>query len=100
MPAPISVRDLRKSYGKLLAVDGVTFAVERGELAAREQLRTFAPCTGSAPSADAMLGVVGLEDQEGTRTGKLSRGGQAQCLSIACALEDVFLGLTGREYRA
>jgi ABC-2 type transport system ATP-binding protein len=32
-----------------------------------------------------MLGVVGLEDQAGTRTEKLS-GGQAQRLSIACAL--------------
>ena len=32
-----------------------------------------------------MLGVVGLEEQAGTRTEKLS-GGQAQRLSIACAL--------------
>jgi ABC-2 type transport system ATP-binding protein len=32
-----------------------------------------------------MLGVVGLEEQGGTRTEKLS-GGQAQRLSIACAL--------------
>jgi ABC-2 type transport system ATP-binding protein len=31
MPATILVRDLRKSYGKVLAVDGVTFEVERGE---------------------------------------------------------------------
>ncbi len=31
MPATISVRDLRKSYGKVTAVDGVTFEVERGE---------------------------------------------------------------------
>jgi len=146
MPAPILVRDLRKSYGQVLAVDGVTFEVARGEffgilgpngagktttleiieglrepdggevtvlgkrpwprdpsllpligvqlqassffeqLTAREQLRTFASLYGiGAQRADAMLGVVGLEDQAGIRTEKLS-GGQAQRLSIACAL--------------
>ena len=146
MPATISVRDLRKSYGQVAAVDGVTFAVEQGEffgilgpngagktttleiieglrepdggevtvlgrkpwprnpallpligvqlqassffelLTAREQLRTFASLYGvSAQRADAMLGVVGLEDQAGIRAEKLS-GGQAQRLSIACAL--------------
>ena len=146
MPATISVRDLRKSYGQVVAVDGVTFEVEQGEffgilgpngagktttleiveglrepdsgevtvlgrrpwprnpallpligvqlqassffelLTAREQLRTFASLYGiSAQRADAMLAVVGLEDQAGTRTEKLS-GGQAQRLSIACAL--------------
>jgi ABC-2 type transport system ATP-binding protein len=146
MPATISVRDLRKAYGQVAAVDGVTFAVERGEffgilgpngagktttleiieglrepdggevtvlgrrpwprnpallpligvqlqgssffelLTAREQLRTFASLYGvSAQRADAMLAVVGLEDQAGIRAEKLS-GGQAQRLSIACAL--------------
>ena len=146
MPATISVRDLHKSYGQVVAVDGVTFTVEQGEffgilgpngagktttleiieglrepdsgevtvlgrrpwprnpellpligvqlqassffelLTAREQLRTFASLYGiSAQRADAMLAVVGLEDQASTRTEKLS-GGQAQRLSIACAL--------------
>jgi ABC-2 type transport system ATP-binding protein len=146
MPATISVRDLRKSYGQVVAADGVTFAVEQGEffgilgpngagktttleimeglrepdggevtvlgrrpwprnpallpligvqlqassffelLTAREQLRTFASLYGvSAQRADAMLGVVGLKDQAGIRAEKLS-GGQAQRLSIACAL--------------
>jgi ABC-2 type transport system ATP-binding protein len=146
MPATISVRDLRKSYGQVAAVDGVTFEVQQGEffgilgpngagktttleiieglrepdsgevtvlgrrpwprnpellpligvqlqassffelLTAREQLRTFASLYGiSAQRADAMLAVVGLEDQASTRTEKLS-GGQAQRLSIACAL--------------
>ncbi len=146
MPTTISVRDLRKSYGTVHAVDGVSFEVEQGEffgilgpngagktttleiieglreadggevivlgrhpwprdhallpqigvqlqassffelLTAREQLRTFASLYGvSAARADAMLGVVGLEDQADTRTEKLS-GGQAQRLSIACAL--------------
>jgi ABC-2 type transport system ATP-binding protein len=146
VPATISVRDLRKSYGAVRAVDGVSLEVEQGEffgilgpngagktttleiieglreadsgevtvldrhpwprdrsllpqigvqlqassffelLTAREQLRTFASLYGvSARRADAMLGVVGLEDQAGTRTEKLS-GGQAQRLSIACAL--------------
>ena len=146
MPATLSVRDLHKSYGQVVAVDGVTFEVEQGEffgilgpngagktttleiveglrepdsgevtvlgrrpwprnpallpligvqlqassffelLTAREQLRTFASLYGiSAQRADAMLAVVGLEDQAGTRTEKLS-GGQAQRLSIACAL--------------
>ena len=146
VPATISVRDLRKSYGPVKAVDGVSFDVERGEffgilgpngagktttleiveglrqadggtvsvlglppwprnpallprigvqlqassfferLTAREQLQTFAMLYKvPASRADAMLGVVGLEDQAGTRTEKLS-GGQAQRLSIACAL--------------
>jgi ABC-2 type transport system ATP-binding protein len=146
VPTTISVRDLRKSYGDLRAVDGVTFEVERGEffgilgpngagktttleiieglrrpdggevsvlgmtpwprnpallprmgvqlqassffehLTAREQLRTFAALYGiPAERADAMLEVVGLTDMAATRTEKLS-GGQAQRLSIACAL--------------
>lgn len=146
MTAAISVRDLRKSYGSLRAVDGVTFEVEPGEffgilgpngagktttleiieglrepdsgevsvlgmspwprnpallprigvqlqassfferLTAREQLRTFADLYGvPARRADEMLDVVGMADVAGTRTEKLS-GGQAQRLSIACAL--------------
>jgi ABC-2 type transport system ATP-binding protein len=146
VPVAISVRDLRKSYGALAAVDGVSFDVEPGEffgilgpngagktttleiieglrepdsgevsvlgmaawprnprllprigvqlqassfferLTAREQIRTFASLYGvPAAGADAMLETVGLTDQEATRTEKLS-GGQAQRLSIACAL--------------
>jgi ABC-2 type transport system ATP-binding protein len=146
VPATISVRGIRKSYGDLCAVDGVTFEVEQGEffgilgpngagktttleiieglrepddgevsvlgmapwprnpallprmgvqlqassfferLTAREQLRTFAALYGvPAGRADAMLEVVGLADMAATRTEKLS-GGQAQRLSIACAL--------------
>ncbi len=55
-------------------------------LTAREQIRTFASLYSvSAQRADAMLAVVGLQDQAGTRTEQLS-GGQAQRLSIACAL--------------
>ena len=153
--ATISARDLRKSYGPVKAVDGVSLEVQQGEffgilgpngagktttleiieglreadagqvsvlglpawprnpallprigvqlqassfferLTAREQLETFASLYGvPARRADAMLGVVGLEDQAATRTEKLS-GGQAQRLSIACALvhdpEVVFL---------
>ena len=146
MPATISVRDLRKSYGDVVAVDGVSFEVSEGEffgilgpngagktttleiieglrepdsgevralgvlawprnasllprigvqlqassfferLTAREQIRTFASLYGvGARQADAMLETVGLTDQAGQRTEKLS-GGQAQRLSIACAL--------------
>ena len=146
VPATISARALRKSYGQVKAVDGVSFEVQPGEffgilgpngagktttlemieglrqpdsgevtvlgvpawprnqtllprigvqlqassfferLTAREQLQTFASLYGvPAGRADEMLGVVGLEDQAGTRTEKLS-GGQAQRLSIACAL--------------
>jgi len=142
----IVVRNVRKSYGELRAVDGVSFEVGEGEffgilgpngagktttleiveglrepdggevsvlglppwprnpkllprigvqlqassfferLTAREQLRTFASLYGVAPrTADAMLDTVGLTDMAGTRTEKLS-GGQAQRLSIACAL--------------
>ena len=146
MPATITARDIRKSYGDLRAVDGVTFEVGPGEffgilgpngagktttleileglreadageatvlglppwprnpallprigvqlqassfferLTAREQLCTFASLYGvPARRADEMLEVVGLTDKAGTRTEKLS-GGQAQRLSIACAL--------------
>jgi len=144
--AAISVRDLRKSYGELRAVDGVTFEVGYGEffgilgpngagktttleiveglrepdggevtvlglrpwprnhallprigvqlqatsfferLTAREQLRTFADLYRvPARRADEMLEMVGLTSAAATRTEKLS-GGQAQRLSIACAL--------------
>ena len=146
MSATISVRDLRKSYGSLAAVAGVTFDVQPGEffailgpngagktttleileglrkadsgevtvlgqppwprnpallprigvqlqassfferLSAREQIRTFASLYGvGARRADEMLGVVGLTEQADVRAEKLS-GGQAQRLSIACAL--------------
>jgi ABC-2 type transport system ATP-binding protein len=55
-------------------------------LTAREQIRTFASLYGvPAPAADEMLEVVGLSDRAGARTEQLS-GGQAQRLSIACAL--------------
>ena len=55
-------------------------------LTAREQIRTFASLYGvPARRADEMLGVVGLDDQANVRAEKLS-GGQAQRLSIACAL--------------
>jgi ABC-2 type transport system ATP-binding protein len=146
VPATIFVRDLRKSYGTVRAVDGVSFEVAQGEffgilgpngagktttleiaeglreadsgevtvlglppwprnerllprigvqlqassfferLTAREQIRTFASLYGVGPAgADAMLETVGLTEQANVRTEKLS-GGQAQRLSIACAL--------------
>jgi ABC-2 type transport system ATP-binding protein len=146
MPVTISVRDIRKSYGDLRAVDGVSFEVTHGEffgilgpngagktttleimeglrepdageatvlgmpawprnrallprigvqlqassfferLTAREQIRTFASLYGvPAKNADDMLATVGMTEQGGLRTEKLS-GGQAQRLSIACAL--------------
>ena len=146
MPTAISVKDIRKSYGDLRAVDGVTFEVGHGEffgilgpngagktttleiieglrepdggevsvlglrpwprnpallprigvqlqatsfferLTAREQLRTFADLYRvPVKRADEMLEVVGLTSSASTRTEKLS-GGQAQRLSIACAL--------------
>ena len=146
MPVTISVRNLRKSYGEVAAVDGVSFDVEQGEffgilgpngagktttleiveglrkpdsgevsvlglpawprnpallprigvqlqassfferLTAREQIQTFASLYQvPAANADAMLETVGLTEQAGVRAEKLS-GGQAQRLSIACAL--------------
>ena len=142
----ITARDLRKRYGDVQAVDGVSFEVETGEfygilgpngagktttleiveglrepdegtarllgepswprntrlmrrigvqlqssaffekLTAREQIRTFASLYGvPARRADEMLETVGLTDKAGVRDDKLS-GGQAQRLSIACAL--------------
>jgi ABC-2 type transport system ATP-binding protein len=55
-------------------------------LTAREQLATFAALYGvPAARADELLDLVGLSDKAATRTEKLS-GGQAQRLSIACAL--------------
>jgi ABC-2 type transport system ATP-binding protein len=146
MPTAISVRGLRKSYGPVTAVAGVSFDVELGEffailgpngagktttleiieglrqaddgqvsvlgaapwprnpalltrigvqlqassfferLTAREQIRTFASLYGvSARRADQMLDTVGLAEHGDVRAEKLS-GGQAQRLSIACAL--------------
>lgn len=155
MNVSIRVADVRKSYGDVVAVDGVSFEVNQGEffgilgpngagktttleiveglreadggsvellgmspwprntallprmgvqlqgtafferLTAREQLVTFGSLYGVGPKkADAMLETVGLTDKAGTRVEKLS-GGQAQRLSIACALvhdpEVVFL---------
>jgi ABC-2 type transport system ATP-binding protein len=144
--AAIAVAGLRKRYGDVRAVDGVTFEVGRGEfygilgpngagktttlelveglrepdegtarllgepswprkpgllrrigvqlqssaffdkLTAREQIRTFAALYGvPAERADAMLETVGLTEKANVREDRLS-GGQAQRLSIACAL--------------
>ncbi|MEU9131524.1 ABC transporter ATP-binding protein [Kitasatospora sp. NPDC048540] len=56
------------------------------KLTARETIRTFASFYGIGPKrADAMLERVGLTDSAGVLTDKMS-GGQAQRLSIACAL--------------
>ncbi|MFC7221305.1 ABC transporter ATP-binding protein [Streptomyces polyrhachis] len=56
------------------------------KLSAREQIRTFASLYGVGDDrADAMLETVGLTEKAGTREDRLS-GGQAQRLSIACAL--------------
>ena len=146
MPSTILVKDLRKNYPDVHAVDGVSFEVAQGEffgilgpngagktttleiieglreadsgevtllglrpwprnprllprigvqlqatsfferLTVREQIRTFASLYGlPAEAADRMLDVVGLTDRAGARTEALS-GGQAQRLSIACAL--------------
>jgi ABC-2 type transport system ATP-binding protein len=55
-------------------------------LTAREQIRTWASLYGvAAKQADAMLETVGLAEKANTPVEKLS-GGQAQRLSIACAL--------------
>ncbi|MBO2451771.1 ABC transporter ATP-binding protein [Actinomadura barringtoniae] len=146
MAQTISVRGLRKQYGDVQAVDGVSFEVDQGEffgilgpngagktttleiieglreadggevtvlgqppwprnkkllprigvqlqassfferLTAREQLQTFSSLYGvSGRRIDAMLETVGLTDKADTRVEQLS-GGQAQRLSIACAL--------------
>ncbi|MEU5882138.1 ABC transporter ATP-binding protein [Spirillospora sp. NPDC047279] len=146
MAQTISVAGLRKNYGDVRAVDGVSFEVDQGEffgilgpngagktttleiieglreadegtvavlglppwprnsrllprigvqlqassfferLTAREQLQTFGSLYGvPAKKADAMIETVGLTDKADVRVEKLS-GGQAQRLSIACAL--------------
>jgi ABC-2 type transport system ATP-binding protein len=146
MSNTIVAKDLRKRYGDVNAVDGVSLIVEEGEffgilgpngagktttleiieglrradggevsvfgrspwprdpgllprigvqlqatafferLTAREQLRTFGSLYGvPGHKADAMLETVGLTDKADTQVEKLS-GGQAQRLSIACAL--------------
>lgn len=142
----IRAENLRKHYGDVKAVDGVTLEVESGEfygilgpngagktttmelieglrkpdegsahvlglpswprdhallrrigvqlqasaffekLTAGEQIRAFGALYGvSATDADAMLDRFGLTEKAGVRDDKLS-GGQAQRLSIACAL--------------
>jgi ABC-2 type transport system ATP-binding protein len=144
--AAITVEGLRKRYGDVQAVDGVTFEVGHGEfygilgpngagktttleiveglrepdegtvrlfgqpswprdpkllrrigvqlqasaffekLTAREQIHTFAALYDiPADRADAMLETVGLTEKRDVRDDRLS-GGQAQRLSIACAL--------------
>ncbi|MGW3724264.1 ABC transporter ATP-binding protein [Streptomyces sp. F001] len=144
--AAITVEGLRKRYGDVQAVDGVSFEVKSGEfygilgpngagktttleiieglrepdegtvtllgemswprnkallprigvqlqssaffekLTAREQIHTFASLYGvPGERADAMLEKFGLTEKAGVREDKLS-GGQAQRLSIACAL--------------
>ncbi|MFA1545804.1 ABC transporter ATP-binding protein [Actinomadura chokoriensis] len=146
MVQTIEVSGLRKRYGNVQAVDGVTFGVEEGEffgilgpngagktttleiveglrqadegdvsvlggspwprnpallprigvqlqassfferLTTREQLQTFGSLYGvPSKKADAMMELVGLTDKADVRVEKLS-GGQAQRLSIACAL--------------
>ncbi|MCW2917269.1 MAG: nodI [Actinomycetia bacterium] len=146
MAQTIVVENLRKRYGDVNAVDGVSFQVEEGEfvgilgpngagktttleiieglreadggtvsvlglqpwprnsallprigvqlqsssfferLTAREQLQTFGSLYGvPAKKADAMLETVGLTDKADVQVERLS-GGQAQRLSIACAL--------------
>jgi ABC-2 type transport system ATP-binding protein len=146
MTETIVVEGLRKRYGDLNAVDGISFSVGEGEffgilgpngagktttleiveglraadeghvsvlglspwprnsdllprigvqlqatsfferLTAREQLQTFGSLYGvPAKKADLMLETVGLDDKADTPVEGLS-GGQAQRLSIACAL--------------
>jgi ABC-2 type transport system ATP-binding protein len=146
MTAAIAADGIRKRYGDIQAVDGVSFTVETGEfygilgpngagktttleilegirepdegriellglspwprntrllprigvqfqasafferLTTRETIHTFASLYGvGARRADAMLDRVGLAGLGGIRAEKLS-GGQAQRLSIACAL--------------
>ncbi|WP_371499729.1 ABC transporter ATP-binding protein [Kitasatospora sp. NBC_00374] len=146
MTEAITADGIRKRYGDVQAVDGVSFSVATGEfygilgpngagktttleilegirepdegrvellglspwprnkellprigvqfqasaffvkLTARETIRTFASFYGIGPRrADAMLERVGLTESAGVQTDKMS-GGQAQRLSIACAL--------------
>ncbi|MEV7188122.1 ABC transporter ATP-binding protein [Kitasatospora sp. NPDC101235] len=73
---------------KLLPRIGVQFQASAffRKLTARETIRTFASFYGVGPKqADAMLERVGLSDKAETLTDQMS-GGQAQRLSIACAL--------------
>ncbi|GAA1254683.1 ABC transporter ATP-binding protein [Kitasatospora nipponensis] len=73
---------------QLLPRIGVQFQASAffDKLTARETIRTFASFYGVGPKrADSWLERVGLTDSAGVRTDKMS-GGQAQRLSIACAL--------------
>ncbi|MEV4557470.1 ABC transporter ATP-binding protein [Kitasatospora sp. NPDC049285] len=73
---------------KLLPRIGVQFQASAffNKLTARETIRTFASFYGIGPKrADTMLERVGLTESAAVLTDKMS-GGQAQRLSIACAL--------------
>ena len=89
---PVWPRNPRLLHRLGVQLQGTSF-FER--LTAREQLSTFAALYGTPPGrVDEMLDLVALTDKAGTQAEKLS-GGQAQRLSIACALihdpEVVFL---------
>ncbi len=86
----ISVLDLRPwpRNAELLPRIGVQLQASAffERLTAREQIHTMAALYGVRPgTADQWLDRVGLGDKAETRVGDLS-GGQAQRLSIACAL--------------
>jgi ABC-2 type transport system ATP-binding protein len=65
----VSVRDLRKSYGRVLAVDGVSLTI------------------ATRDPADVLAGLAHHNALAGLRV-------------PGATLKDVFLELTGREYRA
>jgi ABC-2 type transport system ATP-binding protein len=80
---PVWPRNTKLLHRVGVQLQGTSF-FER--LTAREQLATFGAVYGTPASRiDEMLDLVGLTDKASTRAEKLS-GGQAQRLSIACAL--------------
>ncbi len=94
----VSVRDMRKSYGSIEAVRGISFDVAAGEIfvqlqssafpehfTTREMVDLFALFYRRKVDALGLLRTVGLEDRAGQLAEKLS-GGQRQRLSIAVAM--------------
>jgi ABC-2 type transport system ATP-binding protein len=90
--AVIEVSELTKRYGRQVAVDGISFTVEEGEIFGilgpnGAGKTTAVECVAGLrqPDSGELIERLGLAGKRDTAFGKLS-GGQKQRLSVALAL--------------